>query len=63
MVRAFETFRDKKAWSVIQKNGMSEDFSWDSVALRYEDIYMKALYFKQEGYLHGADISDELNNL
>ncbi len=53
MVRAAETFRNKKVWEQLQKNAMSADFSWDSIASKYYDLYTKALHFKQEGYVHG----------
>ena len=30
---------DKAAWALLQQNGMTADFSWDSSAREYEDIY------------------------
>jgi len=30
-------------WRRIMKNGMKEDFSWDSSAKRYERLYAAAL--------------------
>ncbi|PJA40892.1 hypothetical protein CO178_01390, partial [candidate division WWE3 bacterium CG_4_9_14_3_um_filter_34_6] len=52
MVRAFETYRDKEVWRQIQKNAMSENFSWTEVALKYEDLYRKAKHFKKGGFFH-----------
>ena len=51
MVRALETYRNKKVWSQIQQNAMAADFSWDNVALKYLDLYNKANYFKKEKLL------------
>jgi len=39
---AVETYKDKKAWERLQRNGMSEDFSWESAARKYLDIYLLA---------------------
>ncbi len=50
MVRAFETYRNKKVWKQIQKNAMEADFSWDKVAEKYVDLYDKAVYFKKEKF-------------
>lgn len=56
MVRAVETYRNKDAWRKIQINAMETDFSWSKVAKTYEDLYKKAMHFKAEGYVHGAQI-------
>ena len=32
-------FNDKAGWQVLQHNGMTRDFSWDSPAREYEDVY------------------------
>lgn len=50
MVRATETFRNKEVWKRLQINAMETDFSWDSVANLYLDLYNKAILFKREGY-------------
>jgi starch synthase len=54
MVRAAETYRNKEDWACLQKNAMSEDFSWAEIAVKYEDLYKKAMHFKVEGYVHGG---------
>jgi starch synthase len=41
--RALKVFDDKKAWSKIMKNGMKSDFSWNSSAKRYIDLYKTIL--------------------
>ncbi len=41
--RALETYRDRQAWQVIQKNGMSQDFSWTQSAQRYVALYRQLL--------------------
>jgi len=32
-------YDDKEGWKVLQRNGMTKDFSWDGPAAQYEDIY------------------------
>ncbi len=54
MVRAAETYRNKETWKQLQINAMSADFSWNSVAGKYYNLYSKAIHFKKEGYVHGA---------
>lgn len=41
--QAVETFKDKKAWEQIQKNAMSQDFSWHKSAKEYHALYKKTL--------------------
>ncbi len=36
---AISAYKDKKAWEKLQKNAMKEDFSWESAARKYIDIY------------------------
>jgi starch synthase len=36
---AIDTFADKKIWEIIQKNGMKENFSWQTSAGKYLDLY------------------------
>ena len=41
--RALKVFEDKKTWLKIMKNGMKSDFSWNSSAKRYIDLYKTIL--------------------
>ncbi|MBI5404242.1 MAG: glycogen synthase [Ignavibacteriae bacterium] len=41
--RALTCFKDKSLWMKIVKQGMKEDFSWNSSASKYIEIYQKAL--------------------
>ncbi len=41
--RAIKVFEDKKAWNKIMKNGMKSDFSWNSSAKKYIDLYKTVL--------------------
>ena len=38
-----KVFDDKKAWNKIMKNGMKSDFSWNSSAKKYIDLYKTVL--------------------
>lgn len=40
---AVSTFKNKKVWEKIMKNGMSADFSWQHSAKKYLEVYKKAL--------------------
>lgn len=40
--RAIRDFHNKPIWEKIQKNGMSEDFSWRRSAEKYINLYKKA---------------------
>src|SRR5215475_5188469 len=41
--RAVSAFRRPELWSVLVRNGMTEDFSWDASAREYALLYKKAL--------------------
>lgn len=41
--RALALYAQKTVWSGIQKNGMRKDFSWETSALQYLDLYDAAL--------------------
>ena len=36
---ALDVFRDRAAWQRIQREGMTEDFSWDASARQYVKVY------------------------
>jgi starch synthase len=36
-------YKDKKSWNALRRRAMSEDFSWDSSAKRYVELYKKAI--------------------
>lgn len=42
-IRAIKTFEDKKLWTKVIKNGMKSDFSWQSSAKAYIELYKKVL--------------------
>ena len=37
--RAVQTYRDQTAWRRIMKNGMGKDFSWETSAKKYVQLY------------------------
>ncbi|MCP4726311.1 MAG: glycogen synthase GlgA [bacterium] len=41
--RALKLFEDLKTWKKILKNGMKQDFSWNSSAKKYSKIYEKII--------------------
>ncbi|HEY4478654.1 MAG TPA: glycogen/starch synthase [Candidatus Paceibacterota bacterium] len=43
LIRAFENFRDKKKWAHLQKRAMSKDFSWDTSAKKYVELFARAI--------------------
>ncbi len=40
---AVDIFKDKKQWNTLLSNGFSCDYSWDSSAKKYEDLYENLL--------------------
>jgi len=43
VVRAYETFRDKKAWAKLAVRAMEKDFSWDKSAKKYAQFFAEAI--------------------
>jgi starch synthase len=41
--RALQGYRERKKWEKIMRNGMNADFSWESSAKKYEELYRKGL--------------------
>lgn len=41
--RAVKVYQDKETWIKIMKTGMKSDFSWDSSAKKYIDLYKKII--------------------
>lgn len=48
VVRALETFRNKKEWGKIMRRGMEQDFSWHNTANHYVDLYNRAVEIRNE---------------
>ncbi len=46
LIRAFENFRDKKKWKDLQKRAMAKDFSWNTSAEKYAELFTKAILIK-----------------
>src|SRR3989344_9673502 len=42
-IRAFENFKDKSKWKLLQKRAMQQDFSWDNSAKRYAELFSRAI--------------------
>lgn len=52
VVRAVQAFRDPKTWSVLVKNAMAGDYSWDKSAKAYETLYKHALEHRNLPIVH-----------
>jgi starch synthase len=39
--RAISAYRDAKAWTAMQRNGMARDFGWGPAAKAYAEIYSR----------------------
>ncbi|MBW1710532.1 MAG: glycogen synthase GlgA [Deltaproteobacteria bacterium] len=42
MSRAVKLFRDRESWKKLMLRGMSYNFTWDTVAAEYENLYRRA---------------------
>ncbi len=43
IVRAVGLYRDQRKWKVLRKNCMSKDFTWETSARAYREVYLKVL--------------------
>lgn len=43
LIRAFENFRDRSKWRLLQERVMSKDFSWINSAKKYENLFNQAI--------------------
>jgi len=43
ILRALQVYHERKKWEKILRNGMNSDFSWESSAKKYEDLYKTGL--------------------
>lgn len=48
VVRAVENYKDPDRWRKIQRQAMSQDFSWETSARQYVDLYYKAIAFERQ---------------
>jgi starch synthase len=46
--RAREVFHDRMVWTVLMARAMARDFSWDSSAQRYEEVYAELVGSDEE---------------
>jgi starch synthase len=43
IIRAFENFRDKSKWKMLEQRAMSEDLSWESSAKKYTELFSRVI--------------------
>ncbi len=43
ILTALDAYRDQQSWQALMRRGMQQDFSWDTVAGAYEQLYQKAV--------------------
>jgi len=48
LIRALETYKNPTAWKGLIRRAMSQDFSWDESAVKYVDLYERAIRFRTE---------------
>ncbi|MCX7192660.1 MAG: glycogen synthase GlgA [Proteobacteria bacterium] len=41
--RAIEVYRDERKWKALRKNCMTKDFTWETSARAYREVYLKVL--------------------
>jgi starch synthase len=45
---ALEAYRHRDSWKELVKRAMSKDFTWGASAVRYEELYRKAIIKRQQ---------------
>lgn len=53
---ALGVYEDKKAWTRLMQNGMEKDFSWESSAMKYVELYGKALEKVRAGSVQEREV-------
>jgi starch synthase len=48
LVRAVETYRHRDIWRQLQTQCMRQDFSWESSARKYVELYRRARFFQHQ---------------
>jgi starch synthase len=48
VVRALESYKHRDFWRKLMEAGMKADFSWDSTARKYTDLYHRAMEFQTQ---------------
>ncbi len=56
---ALSVYKDKGAWSTLMKNGMKKDFSWESSARKYVELYQRAQEKMGAGSDRGKEVPDQ----
>lgn len=46
LIRAYENYKNKPVWNIVQKNAMRADYSWAFSATEYVKLYKTAIDFK-----------------
>jgi starch synthase len=53
--RALSIFTNRDEWQALQKRGMSIDFSWESSARQYQDLYRSITRKKRKKLIKTPD--------
>ncbi len=48
ITRALMVYQQPNSWRKLVRNCMRQDFSWDKAAMRYEDVYSRAMDFRKQ---------------
>jgi starch synthase len=56
---ALRVYEDKEAWAKLMKNGMEKDFSWESSARKYVELYRKAQEKAKAGSAGEKEVPDQ----
>lgn len=60
VVRAIETYRREEVWQDLVWRAMAKDFSWEASAEKYEELYHKAIFFREYGPLKARTLAPEM---
>ncbi len=63
LTRAVEIYHNQDIWNKIIKSAMEKDFSWENSALKYVDIYRKAIKLHSNKKISKEEIIYQMYNL
>jgi starch synthase len=56
LIRALEVYNNKEVWEKLVKRCMEQDFSWETSAARYTELYYKAVRLRRQDLISSGQL-------